>query len=405
MKCNRCGADNDADARFCKKCGSALGAKVMKQTNPAQSAKSGRFHRFCLATAGIWTFFMLGSLLAMGFSLMGHGVIDPAVFGLGFGLGFAVLAGLWFIGTVVLLLAAVATRPKISAPWPRSTQVATVLLAVLALFWPVVKAVTFTPPQKLANASISPISGAATSATAGGQWQIKEDSSPMDGSKRIVISRDAEHDIAGWLQSKRPSLIVRCQEGKTEAYIATGLAATVEYDTDRHTVRLRFDDGKPTTQHWDESTDHEALFAPNAIQFARELVGSKTLTFQFTPFDASPAVARFNLEGLAPYLQKAASACGWHVAEGTKTEAREAAGEGEAAREGEAAVTSWPQGAYVTVDSGTWNDDPTPLTISLTPGTHQLRIEKKGYRTQEVPVLIKEGETANVEVTLVKEQQ
>ena len=54
----------------------------------------------------------------------------------------------------------------------------------------------------------------------------------MDGSKRIVISRDAENDIAGWLQSKRPSLIVRCQEGKTEAYIATGMAASVEYDTD-----------------------------------------------------------------------------------------------------------------------------------------------------------------------------
>jgi hypothetical protein len=403
MKCEQCSADNDTDALFCKKCGSDLKGKAI-QPDAGQKTKSGRFYRFCLATVAIWTCFMLGSLLAMGFSLVNHGVIDPAAFGFGFGLGFAVLAALWFIGTVVLLLLAVATRPKISAPWPRSTQVAAVLLAVLALFWPIVKATT-SSLQKPVSASTTHNGGAGTIATAGGQWQIKEDSSPMDGSKRIVISRDAENDIAGWLQSKRPTLIVRCQEGKTEAYIATGMAATVEYDTDRHTVRLRFDDRKPAMQHWDESTDHEALFAPNAVQFAREMVGSKTLTFQFTPFDASPAVARFNLEGLAPYLQKAASACGWHVAGETKTEAREPAGEGEAPTEGKAAVISSPQGAYVTVDSGTWNDDPTPVTISLAPGTHQLRIEKEGYRTQEVEVLVRTGETANVEVTLVKKDE
>jgi len=265
-----------------------------------------------------------------------------------------------------------------------------------------------------------------------GQWQIKEDSSPMDGSKRVVISREAENEIAGWLQSKRPSLIVRCQEGKTEAYIATGMAASVEYDTDRHTVRLRFDNGRPTTQHWDESTDHEGLFAANAIQFARGLVGSKTLTFQFTPFDASPAVARFNLEGLAPYLQKAASACGWRVAEETKPEGlRHALGEAEAAEEtkpegsrhalgeaeadvtalgeGEANVDSWPQADYVRVDGGAGivrpTDGVTPLAISLTPGTHRIGIVKAGYQPQEVQVLIKAGETANVEVTLIQEQQ
>jgi len=135
----------------------------------------------------------------------------------------------------------------------------------------------------------------------------------MDGTKTVVISRDAENDIQGWLESNRPSLIVRCQERKTEAYIVTGTAANVEYDTDSHTVRLRFDDGKPITQHWSASTDDKALFAPNAIEFAKNLVGSKLLTFEFTPFNANPAVVHFRLEGLAPYLQKAAAACGWQM--------------------------------------------------------------------------------------------
>jgi type VI secretion system VasI family protein len=135
----------------------------------------------------------------------------------------------------------------------------------------------------------------------------------MDGSKTVVISRDADNEIQGWLESNRPSLIVRCKEHKTEAYIVTGMAANVEYDTDSHSVRLRFDDGNPVTQHWSASTDGKALFAPGAIDLAKKLVGSKSLTFEFTPFNANPAIVHFTLEGLAPYLQKAADACGWRV--------------------------------------------------------------------------------------------
>ena len=404
MKCKQCGAESEIDARFCKNCGSNLAGRTI-QPDCGQKAKAGGFHRFCLATAAIWTFFMLGSLLAMGISLVNHGVIDPTAFGLGLGMGFTFLAGVWFIGTVVLLLLALVTRPSPRVRWSGAAKAVTASLSILAFIWPIVSA---SRPPSSSTPGSTPGSGNGAAAAAGGPWQIDADRSPMDGSRRIVISRKADNDIAGWLQSKRPTLIVRCQEGRTEAYIQTGMAASVEYDTDSHTVRVRFDERKPTTQQWSESTDHEALFAPSAIQFAKALVNAKTLTFQFTPFNASPAVVHFNVEGLRPYLNTVASACGWQVAGETKTEgARQSWGEGEAAvissPEG-AHVISSPEGAYVTVDGGTWNDNPTPLTISLTPGTHQLRIEKKGYRTEEVPVLIKAGETANVEVTLVQQQ-
>ena len=139
MKCRQCGTDNDIDARFCKKCGSGLAGKTI-QPDSGQKAKSGGFYRFCLATAAIWTSFLLGSFLGMGISMVSHGVTDPAVFGLGFGMGFVLFAGLWFIGTVVLLLLALATRPSppvsghVQLRWQRPR------LAILALFWPMVRA-------------------------------------------------------------------------------------------------------------------------------------------------------------------------------------------------------------------------------------------------------------------------
>jgi type VI secretion system protein VasI len=140
----------------------------------------------------------------------------------------------------------------------------------------------------------------------------------MDGSKTVVLSRDAENEIQGWLGSNRPTLIVRCRERKTEAYIVTGAAASVEYDTDSHTVRLRFDDARPITQHWGASTDDKALFSPKGVELAKKLVDAKSLTFEFTPFNANPAIVHFKLEGLAPYLQKAAAACGWQMPRGTE---------------------------------------------------------------------------------------
>jgi hypothetical protein len=331
-------------------------------------------------------------------------------------LGFALLAGLWFIGTVVLLLLAVATKPKNSVPWPHPTQVATASLAILAFFWPVVNATKSPSSHKAIASSISPNSGGGASAAGGGAWRVNVERSAMDGSKTVTVFREAENDIQGWLEAKKPTLLVRCKEGETDVYVATGMATSVEYGTDTHTVRLRFDDGVPITQQWNESTGNDALFAPNALQLAKRMVRTKTLAFEFTPFNANPAVARFDVEGLRPHLDTVANACGWQITEGTKREAAR-----EAPREGDVAVISWPQGGSVSVDGGERNacftsptvfhnggeatDCLTPVTVSLTPGSHRIEIVKTGYQMQEVQVLIKSGETSNVEVTLAKQPQ
>jgi len=151
------------------------------------------------------------------------------------------------------------------------------------------------------------------------KWQTSESRSQMDDSKTVVLSLDSDDQIQGPLGAVRPSLVVRCQEKKTAAYVAIGMAASVEaygeFSTapeDSHTVRTRLDDANARTEYWYESTDHKALFAArDSIEFAKELTGANVFAFQFTPFDGSPQVARFDLRGLDVHLHKVAEACGW----------------------------------------------------------------------------------------------
>jgi len=165
------------------------------------------------------------------------------------------------------------------------------------------------------------------------KWQVTETHSPMDDSKTVVLALDSDAVIQGPIGSDKPTLIVRCKEGKTQVYVATGMAASVEQDFDGgpspdHTVRIRLDQSSALTDHWSESTDHKALFASEIIYdqhggiadvsggaaaFATQLANASTFTFQFTPFDGNPQTARFDIRGLRDHLNKVADACGWHA--------------------------------------------------------------------------------------------
>jgi hypothetical protein len=150
------------------------------------------------------------------------------------------------------------------------------------------------------------------------KWLTSESRSQMDDSKTVVLALDSEDKIQGPLGAVKPSLVIRCEEKKTSVYVVTGMAARVEEDIeggprDFHTVRTRLDDAPASTEpYWSESTDHKALFTQyEGVGFAKKLAETQTFTFQFTPFDGSPQVARFDLRGLDVHLHKVAEACGW----------------------------------------------------------------------------------------------
>jgi len=146
-------------------------------------------------------------------------------------------------------------------------------------------------------------------------WQVRADSSAMDDSRMVMMSLKADSAVGGWANhTELPTLIIRCKEGKTDFYIVNGTSANVEYGlSDQATIRLRLDSDDPVKLVWGESTDGEALFAPNPIPLARGIVNGTKLTYEFTPFRESPAQFSFTITGIRAPLQQIANACQWKL--------------------------------------------------------------------------------------------
>jgi hypothetical protein len=128
--------------------------------------------------------------------------------------------------------------------------------------------------------------------------------------KGIAYDVDANDTVAAWMKRVRPTLVVRCLSGTVEAFVVTETAAQMEPRSEMHTVTVRFDGGPPTTERWPDSSEHDALFAPDGAAFARRILAAQELVFGFTPHNAPPVIARFNVEGLALLLQPGVKHCG-----------------------------------------------------------------------------------------------
>src|SRR3989442_3898170 len=64
-------------------------------------------------------------------------------------------------------------------------------------------------------------------------------------------------------------------------------------------------------EQWGESTDNEALFAPNPIQMAKMLAKYRTMRFRFTPFNSSPAIITFDVRGFDRHIGLVSKTCSW----------------------------------------------------------------------------------------------
>lgn len=300
MTCPKCAANVPEDARFCASCGFGLYGEGSKQI---LGSLPGKFHRFCLALVAIWTALWAGSFASVGPPTPPTGVAATV----GWTLGAGLVLGVWAFVVVILAILAIATKPSPSVPWPRPTKITTGILSAVMFLLPVVLWHCGTSP----TLPPSTASGKLPANKPSDAWQVSEQTSPMDGSQTVSLSLLSEDQIQGWLESEHPALVIRCEEKKTEVYVVTGTAASVEYGADTHTVRLRFDEEKPITQHWSASTASKALFAPNSITLVKRLSNHNKFTFEFTPFQANPAIAVFELDGINKHVGKVKKACGW----------------------------------------------------------------------------------------------
>ena len=147
-----------------------------------------------------------------------------------------------------------------------------------------------------------------------GKWDLSEEVSSADGSRTVTLTHAAEPEgssAAGPYRDTR--LYIRCQSSHTDVYIRTASIPSSADPNGQYSVRLRLDDGQPFTQHWDQSINHDSLFAPQPVELAQTLAFTKKLTLEYTPPGSGPVATSFDLNGLDGGLEKVADACGWSV--------------------------------------------------------------------------------------------
>lgn len=136
-------------------------------------------------------------------------------------------------------------------------------------------------------------------------WTENTEAWTAETRRRIAFELPARNETNVWMKTVRPLLVVRCQEGQMESFVYTDSPAAMEVQDDNHTVRLSFDGEPVRMERWPDSSTHDALFAPNGAEFAARILKAESFRFGYTPHNASPVVAHFDVRGLAEKLSPA----------------------------------------------------------------------------------------------------
>jgi hypothetical protein len=147
--------------------------------------------------------------------------------------------------------------------------------------------------------------------SAGPTWSTANSAAWVGNSRQsVAFELSASAKVHAWLKEVQPRLVVRCLANATDVFVFTETAARMERQDSNHTVTIQLDGAAETIERWPDSADHDALFAPDGPAFARRLLGAQSLRFGFTPHNAPPVVASFDVTGLAELMRPVARFCG-----------------------------------------------------------------------------------------------
>jgi len=168
-----------------------------------------------------------------------------------------------------------------------------------------------TPSKKTSNSAKAP---GESRPSPRGKWDVRVSTSEMDDSKKVILALESENQIENWLsQKRRATLLIRCEENRTSAYVSTGMRANPELGNyEQAHARIRLDEDEPMRVNMSESTSGEALFFPGSTRYPKRLEGKERMLFEFTPFNQGNARFEFDLRGIDEVLPQVKSACGWN---------------------------------------------------------------------------------------------
>lgn len=166
-------------------------------------------------------------------------------------------------------------------------------------------------PVRAAATAPMPAPVVALLESGGPGWTANPERWTGNARRSLAVEVPSVNKVSVWMRDVRPLLVVRCLQGRADAFVFTDSAVTIEAHTEDHTVRYGIDNEPEMRELWPDSTEHDALFAPDGAAFARRLMAARTLRFGFTPHNAAPVTAHFRVSGLREQLAPAARACGW----------------------------------------------------------------------------------------------
>jgi hypothetical protein len=129
--------------------------------------------------------------------------------------------------------------------------------------------------------------------------------------RNAVFELAAQNKVPVWMKHVRPMLVVRCLSKNTEAFVFIESAAAIESQDEDHTVQVAFDNEPASVERWPDSVEHDALFAPAGDAFVRRMARARTMRFAFTPHNALPTEAQFEVSGFSELIEPVAKQCGW----------------------------------------------------------------------------------------------
>lgn len=142
-----------------------------------------------------------------------------------------------------------------------------------------------------------------------GKWELGSDVSALDDTTSHFIFLEAETSVNAWLDNPIPALVIRCENRQYDVYIFADSQLESTLDDEVFT-RVRYGDNSPVNLTMSESTTGEAMFFPDGETAVRNLLPVNRLVVGYTPFNANPVEAVFDLTGIEEAIQPLFDACG-----------------------------------------------------------------------------------------------
>lgn len=134
-------------------------------------------------------------------------------------------------------------------------------------------------------------------------WIVSNDKSPIDDSPSVTMMKLAE-------DGGSQTLILRCKENTTEAYISTSDFMGI-MGSGTNKMLVRFDDKKAVKQSIGMSTDGKALFFKTTIKNIKKMMEAKKMVIRYYPYGGGAKTATFNLGNLKEEVAPLRDACHW----------------------------------------------------------------------------------------------